>query len=261
AAAVLADAARNIAHMAAEWYVAGFVHGVLNTDNTTLTGESFDYGPWRLLPTLDVTHTAAYFDQTGLYAFGRQPGALHWNLQRLADCLLPNSTEAALTAALNTFGDHFEARLTTLTLARLGRAVPADGDLRAASELVQSFYRTLHDAQLPFEQTFFDLFGLDEARWSKGSAAEAFASGDWPALLGQLAALPDADGLVAARATDYFAGPAPETLVIDEVEALWAPIAADDNWQPLNAKLDRIRAMGSAYAPLLPPRAGHVPIG
>ncbi len=62
---------------------AGFVHGVLNTDNINVTGESFDYGPWRFLPVLDPAFTAAYFDETGLYAYGRQPDALFWNLTRL----------------------------------------------------------------------------------------------------------------------------------------------------------------------------------
>ena len=66
---------------------AGFVHGVLNTDNLNVTGESFDYGPWRFLPHYDPGFTAAYFDQTGLYAFGRQPEAVFWNLKQLAGCL------------------------------------------------------------------------------------------------------------------------------------------------------------------------------
>ena len=55
------------------WMAAGFVHGVLNTDNFNITGESFDYGPWRFLPHLDPGFTAAYFDETGRYAYGRQP--------------------------------------------------------------------------------------------------------------------------------------------------------------------------------------------
>jgi uncharacterized protein YdiU (UPF0061 family) len=68
----------------ARWMAAGFVHGVLNTDNLNVTGESFDYGPWRFLPHYEPGFTAAYFDQTGLYAFGRQPEAVFWNLQQLA---------------------------------------------------------------------------------------------------------------------------------------------------------------------------------
>ena len=51
--------------MGAQWIAAGFVHGVLNTDNINITGESFDYGPWRFLPSYDPNFTAAYFDETG----------------------------------------------------------------------------------------------------------------------------------------------------------------------------------------------------
>ena len=64
---------RRTAQLAASYMAAGFVHGVLNTDNINVTGESFDYGPWRFLPRWDPAFTAAYFDHAGLYAFGRQP--------------------------------------------------------------------------------------------------------------------------------------------------------------------------------------------
>src|SRR3546814_9525608 len=66
---------------------AGFVHGVLNTDNISITAESFDYGPWRFNPTWNGSFTAAYFDESGLYAFGRQAETLQWNLLQLANCL------------------------------------------------------------------------------------------------------------------------------------------------------------------------------
>ena len=55
----------------AQWMAAGFVHGVLNTDNMNISGESFDYGPYRFLPAYDPGFTAAYFDHSGLYAYGR----------------------------------------------------------------------------------------------------------------------------------------------------------------------------------------------
>ncbi|HSJ79560.1 MAG TPA: YdiU family protein, partial [Erythrobacter sp.] len=77
----------RMADLAASYMVAGFVHGVLNTDNMNVTGESFDYGPWRWLPEWEPGFTAAYFDHAGLYAFGRQPEALHWNCGQLAVAL------------------------------------------------------------------------------------------------------------------------------------------------------------------------------
>ncbi len=75
------------AQLAASYLAAGFVHGVLNSDNINITGESFDYGPWRFTPDWDPEFTAAYFDHYGLYAFGRQPEAIHWDLAQLAGCL------------------------------------------------------------------------------------------------------------------------------------------------------------------------------
>src|SRR5690606_37698127 len=79
ALAFLEEVCRRVAETGANWMLAGFVHGVLNTDNINVTGESFDYGPWRFLPVLDPAFTAAYFDETGLYAYGRQPDTLLWN--------------------------------------------------------------------------------------------------------------------------------------------------------------------------------------
>ena len=86
-AALLEAVAGRAARLTARWMAAGFVHGVLNTDNMNITGESFDYGPYRFLPQSDPNFTAAYFDHQGLYSFGRQPEAVFWNLQQLAGCL------------------------------------------------------------------------------------------------------------------------------------------------------------------------------
>ena len=93
--------------MLARWMAAGFVHGVLNTDNMNINGESFDYGPYRFLPRNDPNFTAAYFDQSGLYAFGRQPEAVFWNLQQLAGCLALLADGSEIAAALSDFGETY----------------------------------------------------------------------------------------------------------------------------------------------------------
>ena len=87
AAALMGEIAEASGRLAGSWMAAGFVHGVLNTDNLNVTGESFDYGPWRFLPASDPAFTAAYFDETGLYAFGRQPEAVSWALAQLGGAL------------------------------------------------------------------------------------------------------------------------------------------------------------------------------
>ncbi|MET0273762.1 MAG: protein adenylyltransferase SelO family protein, partial [Phenylobacterium sp.] len=115
-AALLRAVIARSARLTARWMAAGFVHGVLNTDNMNITGESFDYGPYRFLPHNDPNFTAAYFDHSGLYSFGRQPEAVFWNLQQLAGCLdLIEETEP-LIEALNAFGPAYRDALAAALL-------------------------------------------------------------------------------------------------------------------------------------------------
>jgi uncharacterized protein YdiU (UPF0061 family) len=90
----------RVARLAAEWMVAGFTHGVLNTDNMSLAGESFDYGPFAFLDRWDPGFTAASFDHDGLYAYGRQPAICHENLRRLQEPLAMLLPRAGLEARL-----------------------------------------------------------------------------------------------------------------------------------------------------------------
>ena len=233
AAAFLAAVCRRVARLGAQWMVAGFVHGVLNTDNINITGESFDYGPWRWLPVYDPGFTAAYFDHSGLYAYGRQPNTLQWNLTRLAECLLPLADKDALIAALETFAPAFEADYTAALLHRLGVAsqgAERDGALAAA------WWTALRDSQAPFEQAFFDWFG----GVPRAPYGEAFAP--------VRAALDGYAPRPGARLDHpYFIG-APCTMLIEEVEAIWAPIAERDDWSAFHAKIAAIRTMGEALA-------------
>ncbi|GJD60670.1 protein adenylyltransferase SelO [Methylobacterium frigidaeris] len=245
AAAFLTDVCRRVARMGAQWMAAGFVHGVLNTDNINVTGESFDYGPWRFAPVNDPAFTAAYFDEYGLYAFGRQPEALGWNLARLAECLLPLSDEARLGAAMDAYGPALQEAFAHAILRRLGLAVPADE--AAMHALVGAFWAFLQTSRAPFEQAFFDWYGglASEARAARSPAAAHYAGDGFARVRRALEALsPDP----AARLDHpYFAGLKPCTMLIDEVEALWAPIAAADDWSAYHAKLAAIGEMAQAY--------------
>ena len=113
---------------------AGFVHGVLNSDNINVTGESFDYGPWRFTPDWDPEFTAAYFDHYGLYAFGRQPGRqIHWDLAQLAGCLSLVTHAPPLSDLLAGWSGRFEQELVGAMLRRLGVAAGQnDSELAAA---------------------------------------------------------------------------------------------------------------------------------
>jgi uncharacterized protein YdiU (UPF0061 family) len=233
------------AKLAAQWMTAGFCHGVLNTDNMTITGDSFDYGPYRFVPTFDPDFVAAYFDQTGLYAFGKQPSVVGWNLGRLADALRVVAPSAPLESQLASYEERYEEALRDRTLARLGVA-PRDADTDLA--LATATWSFLESSKLGFEQLFFDLYGgsARTGRALSGPARDRYDGPRWTTLRDLLAAY-EPRSLRAAQ-DPYFRCDSPCTLLIHEVEAIWSAIATRDDFRPLDAKLAEIRAMGRAVA-------------
>ncbi len=243
-AALLNAVCERVARMTAGWMAAGFVHGVLNTDNMNLTGESFDYGPYRFMPHSDPNFTAAYFDHQGLYAFGRQPEAVFWNLQQLAGCLSLVTDSDPLVEALNGFGATYRRELMLAMLRRLG-VKPQDAE--ASTALVQSAFVAMAEGgeRLRWEPMFFDWFCGREDRAMAGPRAGLYAEpafDDFRQKLSEFEAdRPD------RLAHPLFAGPEPEELLYDQIEALWAPIAEADDWSAFHAKLARIETARQAW--------------
>jgi uncharacterized protein YdiU (UPF0061 family) len=241
----LAEVARRVAITGADWIAAGFVHGVLNTDNINITGESFDYGPWRFVPTYDPAFTAAYFDEHGLYAFGRQPDALAWNLTRFAEVLLPLGEHAGIEAALNSFWPAFQHAMWDAALRRL--ALVSRGE-DADSELVVRIFAFLHQSGIGYEQFWFDWRGglLSSERAARSPAAAVYSTEAFDPVREALA--PCAAAASVNLGHPYFARPVPRTMLIDEMEALWAPIAERDDWSDFHRVLGEIEEMRQAYA-------------
>lgn len=242
-AALLEAVVGRVAETGAQWIAAGFVHGVLNSDNINITGESFDYGPWRFLPNYDPGFTAAYFDQTGLYAFGRQPDALAWNLTRLAECLVPVSSVEQLEPALNRIWPLFQRALALSVLRRLGLQAR---DEASDARFIEHFFAFMASAKPAYEQVYFDwrggILAKDKAFVSPLGAlyqSEAFAP-----VLEALSAYAPVEG---ARAHPYFERQVPFTLLIDEVERIWAPIAERDDWSQFEAAVSEIANVRAAY--------------
>ena len=245
----LAEVTRRTAALTASWMVAGFVHGVLNSDNMTITGESFDYGPYRFLPTYDLAFVAAYFDHGGLYAYGEQPRAVFRNLARLAGALRPLAPDLAIGTALADFEPVLEAETTRRLLARLGLA--PNGDMDAA--LVGATYAFLEESGVGYERFFFDLYGgLARAKASRTVDANAPYRGPrWDALRALLELYAPAHEAAPA----YVDGDAPCTLLIDEIESIWSAIAERDDWGPFDAKIAQIRGIAPVTDPGGAPRA------
>jgi uncharacterized protein YdiU (UPF0061 family) len=244
AAAFLEEVCQRVARMGAQWMTAGFVHGVINTDNINVTGESFDYGPWRFLPAYDPSFTAAYFDETGLYAFGRQPDALLWNLFRLAECLLPLASQSDLEKALAAFEPALHREFAASILRRLG--LQSNGYEKDGA-LAKTLWIFLDETGAPFEQTFFDWYGglLSAERAERSPSAKLYVQPSFQLLRTALEGFAPAPSVQLGHR--YFTGSLPCTMLIEEVEAIWAPIAHSNNWAAFSAKLRAIGDMAEAY--------------
>ena len=226
---LLHQVVERLADLAAQWMVAGFVHGVLNTDNMNISGESFDYGPWRWLPQWSPHFTAAYFDHDGLYSYGRQPEALLWNCTQLANALHRLCNVPALVAALDRFPALYEAALGRRFAWRLGvSSLGTERDLALVRE-AEAMMR--EQGQGPDAFHFAHRGGRDAP-----SRLAAELRGREPL---------DSSG-------GYWEGE-PESMLIDEVESIWAAIAEHDDWSLLEAKVERVRRMGDALGEPLPP--------
>lgn len=235
--------AEKVAIQGAELMAAGFVHGVLNTDNINITGEVFDFGPWRFLPTMDLAFTAAYFDESGLYAFGRQPDALHWNVYQLGGALADIADETALKEALSDFPKIYLDAIREKLLKRLG--VKPKGHTED-DQLLTAVNELMDTEKIPYERFFFDWYGgsISQERAMAGPEAHRYSKASYADFTAMLQSYEPARPQALNHA--YFMGDGPEMLLIEEVEALWAPIAENDDWRPFYDKIDRIREMGKA---------------
>jgi uncharacterized protein YdiU (UPF0061 family) len=182
------------AALVARWMLVGFVHGVMNTDNTTISGETIDYGPCAFIDAFDPATVFSSIDETGRYAYGNQPAVLQWNLARLGEALLPlidDDVQAAAEAAtevLTGFTDIYARHAAEGTAAKLGLAAP-DPDL------VADLLGLLHAQHVDFTQFFRAL--------SAGTARDLFVDREpFDAWAARREALLPADRAAVAAAMD-----------------------------------------------------------
>jgi uncharacterized protein YdiU (UPF0061 family) len=146
------------ADLVAVWLLVGFVHGVMNTDNMSVAGETIDYGPCAFLDAYDPRTRFSSIDAHGRYAYGQQPGIALWNLTRLAETLLPllADDEAAAVeaaeAALGGFGPRFEAAYHGGLARKLGLSGDRDGDTALTDDLLERMAANRADFTLTFRR-------------------------------------------------------------------------------------------------------------
>lgn len=147
------------AALVARWQLVGFIHGVMNTDNVAISGETIDYGPCAFMNAYDPSTVFSSIDHAGRYAYGNQPGITQWNLARFAETLLPlldADPEQAVAAAkdvLNAYPDRFEHHWLAGMRKKLGLLTEEDTD----PELCLALLEWLHTTRADFTNTFRDL--------------------------------------------------------------------------------------------------------
>ena len=221
------------AKLVAQVMMAGFVHGVLNTDNINISGELFDYGPYRFMPAYDPQFTAAYFDHQGLYSFGRQPASFLWALHQLGGCLKAAFPELTSDLILARFSDLFN---TEVQLAFLNRLNLTPLDPESNSSLLSEFFAVMQEQSLNFEQMFFD-FNSKRVLQNPGNNRKS--------LLQKLEKFEVKLRNVLEH--DYFKNSRPCTLLIDEIEAIWKNISDANDWSAFESKLQSIRSFRGVY--------------
>ena len=146
------------AELVARWMLVGFIHGVMNTDNMSLAGETIDYGPCAFMDTYHPETVYSSIDHGGRYAYGNQPRIAHWNLACLAQALLPllgpdeDAAGSEAQAAIDAFPDRYEAAWLAGMRRKLGLAEAGDGDRALAQDLLGRMAENGADFTLTFRR-------------------------------------------------------------------------------------------------------------
>src|SRR5579883_3144547 len=156
--ALLGAVTARVAALVAEWLAIGFIHGVMNTDNMSIAGETIDYGPCAFMDDFHPATVYSSIDSQGRYAYGNQPHIAHWNLSRLAGALLSllgpdqDSAIAAAQESLDAFPEHFDAAIAAHLRRKLGLNEARDGDMELAQDLLDRMARNHADFTLTFRR-------------------------------------------------------------------------------------------------------------
>ena len=240
---------QRVAHLVAQWMAAGFCHAVLNTDNMSITGESFDYGPFAFLPTYNPDFTAAYFDHYGRYSYGNQPGICKLNLELLQQPLDTAIDSVAMTSALAKFENYYFASYKELMFQKLG----LEGESTPLwDELLVATLQLLTDTQVGYHQFFYELTQAVQHRQKQDDSnlkedefsTEIVSSSSYqPWLQLYQQALENSPEMQRDSISDVMIRSNPRTILLrPQIEAIWEPIAQENNWEPFNTLLAKIRA-------------------
>ena len=173
------------AALIAKWLLVGFIHGVMNTDNMSIAGETIDYGPCAFMDAYDPRAVYSSIDQMGRYAYGNQPDIARWNLIRLAETLLPLLAEDAAAAvkeaeeAISEFANLFNMAYAAGLARKLGLLESRPGDISLAQDLLDRMARNGADFTLVFRRLCDAVAGTDGDTGVRALFADQEAFDEW----------------------------------------------------------------------------------
>jgi serine/tyrosine/threonine adenylyltransferase len=240
----------KVAKLTAQWMAAGFCHAVLNTDNMSITSESFDYGPYAFIPSYDLKFTAAYFDYYGRYSYGNQPGICKLNLEMLQAPLSLVIHQGDLDAGLATFEQHYYATYRQLMLDKLGLGGSSHS---ANDDLLDLTIQLLHSTQIPYQDFFINLTALIVDRWYDSHNVDCDLSSLFSGLINDpvlanwqqlyrniLTEITETEIEIGLKRMQNINPKV--SLVRPQIEAVWSAIEQEDNWQPFADLLVKIKS-------------------
>lgn len=244
-----AELVERVANLAAQWMSVGFCHAVLNTDNMSITGESFDYGPYAFMDEFDPRFTAAYFDYMGRYSYGNQPRMCEWNLWMLQKPLKLIMADEDLETGLGGYRDRYYATYREKMLAKLGfeQLLPELGD-----ELLRLTLELLEKTRVGYHHFFTGLTGQFSETWAAEpeqilQATVENSDDEAASLLNAWrlhyhTCLTTLSSECVTQVGQCLRCSNPTSVLLrPEIEAIWEPIVAEDNWQPFYKLLSKIQ--------------------
>ena len=237
---ILLVSVKKVAEAMGRIIVSGFVHGVLNTDNFNVTGEVFDYGPWRFIDYASSNFTAAYFDYDERYSFGKQPNAALWALTQLGKCLKKFLDEDKIFEILNEFSKNFHLSLKKHFCWRLGLK---EIDSESLNIIMKILLNASKKYKIDYASFFYDFYGGRDSVTDclKSTYGNKYKFREFSPVIDIIKkSLPNR---ISSEKKQLLESKR-ENLLLSEVEKIWDRISQYDDWTALNNKVTKLRALG-----------------
>lgn len=234
----------RVAQLAAQWMAGGFCHGVLNTDNMSIAGESFDYGPFAFIPSYDARFTAASFDYGGRYSYGNQPYICKFNLELLQKPLAMVTEQSSLEVGLTQFDAAYEQCYQQLMLQKLG----FESDLgNLHHELLTQTVELLRVTDISYQGFFAELSQGFNPRWRDNhqqilvdATFSTHITEGWRRIYHQCLNQISLDKIESVG--DRLEAQNPQTALLRPIiESVWQSISEENDWQPFTDLVSQLQ--------------------